>query len=62
VEELSKNVADALHSAEAAEYRINTLLGPHAASETGESDETPKPTAPESESAEPASSKPDVKT
>jgi hypothetical protein len=62
VEELSKNVADALHSAEAAEYRINTLLGPHAASETGESDEAPKPTAPESESAEPASSKPDVKT
>ena len=62
VEELSKNVADALHSAEAAEYRINTLLGPLAASETVESDEIPEPPAPESESAEPASSKPDVKT
>ena len=46
VEELSKNVADALHSAEAAEYRINTLLGPLAASETVESDEIPEPPAP----------------
>jgi hypothetical protein len=62
VEELSKNVADALHSAEAAEYRINTLLGPLAAAETSESDEIPEPPAPESESPEPASSTPDVKT
>jgi hypothetical protein len=65
VEELSKNVADALHSAEAAEYRINTLLGPHAASETGESDEVPEPPAPESESpepSEPVAPAPNVKT
>jgi len=62
VEELSKNVANALHSAEAAEYRINTLLGPLAASETGESDETAEPPAPESEPTEPAASAPDVKT
>jgi glycosidase len=62
VEELSKNVANALHSAGAAEYRINTLLGPLAASETGESDESAEPPAPESEPTEPAASAPDVKT
>jgi len=54
VEELSKTVADALHSAEAAEYRINTLLGPLASSETGESDEIAEPPAPENEPTEPA--------
>jgi glycosidase len=62
VEELSKTVANALHSAEAAEYRFNTLLGPLAASETGESEEAAQPPAPESEPAEPAASAPDEKT
>ncbi len=37
VEELSKTVANALHSAETAEYRINALLGPLAAAEVDES-------------------------
>jgi hypothetical protein len=59
---LSKTVANALHSAEAAEYRFNTLLGPLAASETGESEEAAQPPAPESEPAEPAASAPDEKT
>ena len=36
-EELSRTVATALNSAEAAGYRINTLLGPQAETETGES-------------------------
>ncbi len=36
-EELSKTVAAALHSAEAAGYRVNTLLGPLAVPETVES-------------------------
>jgi hypothetical protein len=36
-EELSRTVATALNSAEAADYRINTLLGPLAETETGES-------------------------
>jgi glycosidase len=36
-EDLSKTVAAALHSVEAAGYRVNTLLGPLAAAETGDS-------------------------
>ena len=60
VEELSKTVANALHSAEAAEYRINTLLGPLAAPETGESDESAASPAPDSESAESTSPTPSV--
>jgi glycosidase len=53
VEELSKTVATALSSAEAAAYRINTLLGPLAASETEETAESIESPAPESETAEP---------
>jgi hypothetical protein len=49
VEELSQTVANALHSAEAAEYRINTLLGPLAASEKSESEEVSESLTPESE-------------
>jgi hypothetical protein len=48
VEELSKTVATALSSAEAAGYRIDTLLGPLASAETGESGETTESPAPES--------------
>jgi hypothetical protein len=50
VEELSKTVATALHSAEAAGYRIETLLGPLAAVETGA---TSKSSAPEPEPDDP---------
>jgi hypothetical protein len=53
VEQLSKTVAIALSSAEAAGYRINTLLGPLAASEMDEIDETGGSPALESEPAEP---------
>jgi hypothetical protein len=49
VDELSRNVANALHSAEAAEYRINTLLGPLAASEKDKLEEVSESLAPESE-------------
>jgi hypothetical protein len=59
---LSETVANALHSAEAAEYRINTLLGPLAASETGESDKTVESPAPESEPTEPSASAPEMET
>jgi hypothetical protein len=52
VEELSETVANALNSAEAAGYRINTLLGPLAAPESGESGEVGEPPAPEPEPAE----------
>ena len=62
VAELSETVANALHSAEAAEYRINTLLGPLAASETGESDKTVESPAPESEPTEPSASAPEMET
>jgi hypothetical protein len=65
VEELSRNVANALHSAEAAEYRINTLLGPLAASEKDELEEVSESLAPESELAEttpPAASAPHAET
>jgi glycosidase len=48
VEELSNTVATALTSAEAAGYRIDTLLGPLAATEAGAFDETTEPPAPES--------------
>ena len=47
VEELSKTVANALHSAEAAEYRINTLLGPLAAAEVDEAEESAESPAPD---------------
>jgi hypothetical protein len=50
---LSKTVANALASAAAAGYRVDTLLGPLAALETRESDETGESPAPESEPAEP---------
>jgi hypothetical protein len=53
VEELSKTVATALASAEAAGYRIDTLLGSLASAETGESGETTESPVPESESTEP---------
>jgi hypothetical protein len=52
VEELSKTVGTALSSAAAAGYRIDTLLGPLAASETGESEEVSESPAPESEPAD----------
>ncbi|MGD0480536.1 MAG: alpha-amylase family glycosyl hydrolase [Terracidiphilus sp.] len=52
VEELSKTVGTALSSAEAAGYRIDALLGPLAASETGESEEVSESPAPESEPAD----------
>lgn len=54
-EELSQTVAAALHSAETAGYRVNTLLGPLAVPETVESpapEPEPgdaSPTAPEQE-------------
>jgi hypothetical protein len=60
VEELSKTVATALHSAEAAGYRINTLLGPLATPETGETGETPEPESDLDELAPPAESAPDA--
>jgi glycosidase len=53
VEQLSKTVATTLSSAEAASYRVDTLLGPLAASETAEIDETGGSPALESEPAEP---------
>jgi hypothetical protein len=65
VKELSKTVATALSSAEAAGYRINTLLGSLAASETVVSDETAESPALESEPPEltpPAASAPDAET
>jgi hypothetical protein len=62
VEELSKTVATALHSAEAAGYRINTLLGPLAAAETAETDESAETPAPESEPTETAASAPASET
>jgi len=47
VEELSKTVATALHAAETAGYRVETLLGPLAARETCEVSKTAKSPAPE---------------
>jgi len=59
--ELSELVANALHSAEAADYRINTLLGPLAVPETSESDESAEASNPESESTEPTTPVPGAK-
>jgi hypothetical protein len=62
VEELSRTVATALHSAGAAGYRINTLLGPLAAAEsdgTAETTETAETPAPEPG---PAASAPDTES
>ncbi|MGA3133465.1 MAG: alpha-amylase family glycosyl hydrolase [Terracidiphilus sp.] len=53
VEELSKTVATALHAAEAASYRVGTLLGPLATAETVEVSETAKSPAPEPEPDDP---------
>jgi hypothetical protein len=58
VKELSKTVANALASAEAAGYRVDTLLGPLATSKTGESDERDESPAPESEPDEPTEPSP----
>jgi hypothetical protein len=62
VEELSKNVADALSSAEDAGYRIDRLLGPLASAETGETGEAAAPEAEPVESSHPATSAPDKKS
>jgi hypothetical protein len=65
VEELSETVANALNSAEAAGYRINTLLGPLAAPESGESGEVGESPAPDpelAESGEPSAHAPDAET
>jgi hypothetical protein len=56
VQGLGESVATALSSAEAAGYRVDTLLGPLAASETSESVERSESPAPESEPAESAPS------
>jgi glycosidase len=60
VEDLSKTVANALHSAEAADYRINTLLGPLAVANGGETADTAESPAPESGPGEPTASAPDA--
>jgi hypothetical protein len=62
VERLAESVATALDSAAAAGYRINTLLGPLAASEKGESDDVDESSASEHEPTEPDASAPDVKS
>ena len=60
VEELSKTVAAALHSAEAADYRIDYTAGSACRAGIRRTDESAEPPAPESEPAEPAASAPEA--
>jgi glycosidase len=56
VEDLSKIVADALSSAEAAGYRVDRLLGPLASAESGETGESAAPESGPAASAPPVAS------